>query len=204
VEIDHVLLAARVLAADAKRIAHHLGLESYEGGRHPAWGTANWIVPLGTSYLELIRVVDERKASGSDFGSWVSASSSGTLVGWAVRPGSLEATARRLGLEIGEGSRAGPSGERIEWRTAGITEAVCRPWLPFFIEWRDPAAHPGRTRSPGAVIERVEIEGDRAELDRWLGEHQLPLAASDGTTGLTAIDLRGPRGTATIGRGTSF
>jgi hypothetical protein len=204
VEIDHVLLAARDLAADAERIAHHLSLESYGGGRHPAWGTANWIVPLGTSYLELIRVVDEHEASGSDFGRWVSASSSGTLVGWAVRPDSLEATARRLGLEIGEGSRTGPSGERIEWRTAGIAVAVSRPWLPFFIEWSGPAAHPGATTSPGAVIERVEIEGDRAELDRWLGEHQLPLDVSDGTTGLTAVVLRGPRGTATLGRGTSF
>ena len=45
--IDHVILSVRDLEAEAARLNARYGLVSVEGGRHPAWGTANWIVPLG-------------------------------------------------------------------------------------------------------------------------------------------------------------
>src|SRR5918912_1070991 len=49
--------------ADLDAAAHELearhGLASIEGGRHAGWGTANRIVPLRESYIELITVVDE-------------------------------------------------------------------------------------------------------------------------------------------------
>lgn len=47
--IDHVIYAVGDLEADAARFRDELGLESVVGGRHPGWGTANRIVPLGSS-----------------------------------------------------------------------------------------------------------------------------------------------------------
>ena len=47
------------LAAAAREIEARHGLASIEGGRHPGWGTANRIVPLGSSYLELVAVIDD-------------------------------------------------------------------------------------------------------------------------------------------------
>lgn len=41
--IDHVLLPVRDLALAASEIESRYGLASIEGGRHPAWGTANRI-----------------------------------------------------------------------------------------------------------------------------------------------------------------
>jgi hypothetical protein len=38
------------------------GLASIEGGRHPGWGTANRIIPLGDAYIELVTVVDDEEA----------------------------------------------------------------------------------------------------------------------------------------------
>ena len=38
--LDHLVIAVSDLAAPT-------GYESIEGGRHPGWGTANRIVPLG-------------------------------------------------------------------------------------------------------------------------------------------------------------
>jgi len=62
-ELDHVLLAVADLEAAGREIEAWYGLTSIEGGRHPGWGTANRIVPLGETYLELITVVDESRGS---------------------------------------------------------------------------------------------------------------------------------------------
>ena len=70
-ELDHVLIAVADLEAAGGEIEDSHGLASIEGGRHPSWGTANRIVPLGDSYLELIAVVDAAKAAESAFGRWV-------------------------------------------------------------------------------------------------------------------------------------
>ncbi len=67
-EIDHVLFAVRDLDAAGRDMEMRHGLASIEGGTHPAWGTANRIVPLDDSYLELIAIVDPDKAAESVFG----------------------------------------------------------------------------------------------------------------------------------------
>jgi hypothetical protein len=176
------------------------GLRSVEGGHHPGWGTANRIVPLGDSYLELVAVVDEREAATSRFGSWIAASASptGRIVGWAVRPDDLDATAARHGLRIDAGSRTTPAGERVTWRLAGTDEATSRGWLPFFIEWGDLATFPGTSAAPAAAIRHVEIEGDERELSDWLGDHSLPLVTRAGTRGVTRIVLEGTAGQVVI------
>jgi Glyoxalase-like domain len=55
--IDHVLMAVVDLNAAGERFEVMYGLVSVEGGRHPGWGTANRVVPLGENYLELVAVV---------------------------------------------------------------------------------------------------------------------------------------------------
>jgi Glyoxalase-like domain len=198
--LDHVLFA--VAASDAPRLLERYGLDQYEGGRHRGWGTANWIVPLGDAYVELVAVVDEREARASVFGRWVaeSAQDGGGPIGWAVRPDDLDATAARLGLEIAEGSRTTPAGKRIEWRSAGIDEATSRPWLPFFIEWRESAAFPGATATQAPAVARVELEGDGDELSAWLGSHSLALEVRPGDAGVTAVVLEGASGAVRLAR----
>jgi hypothetical protein len=62
VEIDHVLIAVADLSTAAQEMAKRDGLTSVEGGRRTGWGTANAIVPLGKTYLELVAVVDAAEA----------------------------------------------------------------------------------------------------------------------------------------------
>ena len=62
-ELDHVLIACTDLEAAAREVEARIGLASVEGGRHRDWGTANRIVPLGSSYLELVAVVDAGRRS---------------------------------------------------------------------------------------------------------------------------------------------
>jgi Glyoxalase-like domain len=196
-ELDHVLIAVADLAAAAQKIEVRHGLDSIEGGRHPGWGTANRIVPLGEAYLELVAVIDETEAAQSRFGGWVAAAGP-TLprpLGWAVRTSELDDVARRLDLTVAAGSRAGRSGKLLRWRLAGIERAATEPSLPFFIEWGHGTPLPGRataTHRAGPVqIAELRLDGDADRLAAWLGAHDLPITVRPGRPAVSSIVLTG-------------
>ena len=193
-EIDHVLIAVPDLAAAGREIEARYRLASIEGGHHPAWGTANRIVPLGDSYLELIGVVDPGKAAGHVVGRWVASAVSHTFrpLGWAVRTSHLDEIARRLELPVNAGSRITPSGEELRWRSAGVGQAAIEPCLPFFIEWAPGTLHPGRGGK--ARIVKVVLEGDPDRLAYWLGDHHLPIVMHAGNPAVKAIHISGDSG----------
>ena len=68
-QVDHVLLASGDPTLSSSVLASRGGLDSFAGGRHPGWGTANRIVPLGHAYLELVSILDEDEAPSSRTGS---------------------------------------------------------------------------------------------------------------------------------------
>ena len=199
-ELDHVLVAVTDLAAAARAIEDEHGLRAEEGGRHPGWGTANCIVPLGDAYLELVTAVDAAVAARSSFGRWVTASQSDLLrpLGWAVRTDGLDEVASRLGLTIEAGSRTGREGELVKWRLAGVEEAAAEPALPFFIEWAPGTRLPGRARSAHATgevsIAEVRVSGEPYRVESWLGTHQVAIEIRPGTSAITAVVLRSASG----------
>jgi len=205
VELDHVLIAVADLDAAGTEIESRHGLASVEGGRHPAWGTANRIVPLGDAYLELVAVVDAAKAAESAFGRWVASGVSSAMrpLGWAVRTSQLDDVARRLDLSVHAGSRSTPSGEQLRWRSAGLDQAAAEPALPFFIEWAPQTKLPGQTairhRVGTARIARLAVSADPGRLAHWLGSHQLPIAVNKGRGGLTTIYISSDAGEMSLG-----
>ena len=199
-ELDHVLVAVVDLAEAARVIQDAHGLTATAGGRHPGWGTANRIVPLGDAYLELITVADSTGAARSPFGRWVAASQGGPLrpLGWAVRTRELDGVASRLGLTIEAGSRTGRDGELVRWRLAGVAEAAAEPALPFFIEWAPETQLPGRARALHAAgevgIAEVRVSGDPDHINGWLGSHSVPIEIRPGVSALTAVVIRSASG----------
>ena len=196
--IDHIVFPATDLAVAAAAFKERYGLASIEGGRHPTWGTANRIVPLGDTYVELVAVENHITAAKAAFGRWVATATPGRPLGWAVRTDAIEAVGRRLGLPIVAGSRATSRGELIKWRSAGVDVATREPGLPFFIQWGDGVALPGAAavRHPGgpARIKRVSVTADPSRLDDWLGEHDLPVTVTPGPVGpLTVVITQGDR-----------
>lgn len=189
-ELDHVLIAVTDLESAAHEFGRD-GLASVEGGRHRDWGTANRIVPLGSSYLELVAVVDDAVAAGSSFGRWVGegATDSGRPIGWAVRTSNLDEVAERLGLTVRNGSRKTPSGVELRWRSAGVDEAMAEPCLPFFIEWGEGTRLPGTENPRPATISRLVLEGSPERLAVWLGEHSLPIRVIDGPAEVAVVVL---------------
>jgi hypothetical protein len=189
--IDHVILPVNDLALEAEGFRARYGLASVEGGRHPAWGTANWIVPLGDTYLELVAVVDRESASRSPFGRWIASAIPGRPLGWAVRTNSIDAVAQRLDQPVVPGSRMDPRGALITWRSVGLDVAVREPGLPFFIQWGDGVSLPGAAavRHPGgpATLKLMSVAANHERLAEWLGDHDLPIAVTRpfGTSAIT-------------------
>jgi hypothetical protein len=183
------------LGAAARDFEARHGLASVGGGRHPGWGTANRIVPLGEAYLELVAVVDETEAARSTFGTWVAEAqpSPARPLGWAVRTHTLDDVARRLDLTVSDGSRATRGGQLLRWRLAGVEQAAAEPSLPFFIEWGERTPSPGRTpahHGAGPVeIAQLQLDGDADRLATWLGGHELPITVRPGPPALTGIRL---------------
>jgi hypothetical protein len=193
--IDHVVWGVDDLDRAAAEVQERYGLASVPGGRHPGWGTANRIVPLGDSYLELIAVVDPDEAAADPVGSGYARhirAASGLML-WCLATDGLDAVAARLGLEIQAKSRVLPDGTRISWRSAGLPIALENPSLPFFIEWDlAPELHPGRMEAPHAVtpqgIAAVTVGADPEELAAWLGGATLPLRLG-GPPGVNAVTI---------------
>jgi hypothetical protein len=206
-ELDHVIIAVPDLDAAARELEGRHGLASVEGGRHAGWGTANRIVPLGETYIELITVVDEAEAAGSAVGRWVAggtASDPGRPLGWVARTDRLDEVADRLGLAVSAGSRPGRDGAVLRWRLAGLEEAAAEPGLPFFVEWGEGTPLPGRTEVPhpaGAVgLAALELSGDAGRLSDWLGTEELPVTVVPGPPAITGIVLAGEKGPSSIDR----
>ena len=196
--IDHAVYAVPDLDEAGERWNEEHGLASVPGGRHPGWGTANRIVPLGDTYLELIAVGDPAEAAASWFGRAVGevASRGGGWFTWCAGDDDLEGTARRLGLSVESKSRERPDGSVLRWRSTGLERAVAQPSFPFFIHWDVPAhLHPGRSeakhRERPLGIARVAVGGDTTGLDRWVGGDTsgLPLTTVDSPPGLAAVHV---------------
>jgi hypothetical protein len=173
---DHVVYAVADLDEAAERWREELGLASVPGGRHPGWGTANRLIPLGEDYIELIAVGAAAEAAQSRFGRAVGelGAAGGGWFTWCLGDDDIEATAARLGLEMTSRSRERPDGSVIRWRSCGLDQAIAQRGTPFFIDWQVPTElHPARTpiEHPAAPVRiaEVEVAVDPAALADWMG-----------------------------------
>jgi hypothetical protein len=205
--IDHVIYAVDDLDAAGAALAEREGLASVPGGRHPGWGTANRIVPLGESYLELIAVVDAEEAETSVFGRAVltAVTEERPLVGWVVATDDIEAVARRLELEVERKSRSRPDGSTLSWRLAGMELAMETGAFPFFIEWEGkPEDRPGAAGvehdADPEGIAWVEVSADEERLRDWLGDAEVPLRITEGDPAITRAAIATSGGELVFGR----
>jgi hypothetical protein len=197
--IDHAIYAVGDLDAAGDEIYEREGLASVPGGRHEGWGTANRIVPLGETYLELIAVVDAEEAEESDFGRAVlrAQAEDRPLVGWVVATDDIEAVARRLDLDVESKSRDRGDGSTLSWRLAGMETAMESGVLPFFVEWdRQDEGHPGGAEAVHDAdpkgIAWIEVATDDEErLRDWLGEDfdDAKLRITEGKPALCAVAI---------------
>lgn len=65
ISLDHIIIGVHDLEAAAQQFSHRLGLLPSGGGIHPVGGTANRIIVIGDTYLELIAVYKPEEAQES-------------------------------------------------------------------------------------------------------------------------------------------
>jgi len=186
VRIDHVIYASSDLDGAAARFEAELGLPAAGIGVHAGLGTQNRIVALGGGYLELLAVADPTEAASSELGKALLeriARHGEGLFGWAVAVDDVDPIAARLGTSVSTIAREGFSA-----RLTGLTDALREPFLPFFLS-RDPGVpDPGAAGDAGGLT-WVELAGDAARLERWLGAAQLPVRVVGGTPGVRAVGI---------------
>jgi hypothetical protein len=185
--LDHVILAVGDLDSAAARLLDEHGLDSVSGGRHEGLGTANRIVPLGDTYLELIGVDDRDAATRNPFGRTVLrfAEDGDGPFAWAVATDDIAMRAKRIGAELIAGSRTRPDGTELRWRMAGLEGSMADRSLPFFLQWDGPPdEHPGRTPVEHRVdvngITELEVAGQKTKIRNRLGGEDLPLRVVKG------------------------
>jgi len=206
VPLGQVIFGVRDLDV-ATRHFEMLGFSVVDGGIHPGLGTANRVIPLGNAYLELLGVVDHAQAAANVFGQSLLAriSDGDRLVRWSLRTGRIEAVCDRLGLGSERRKRLRPDGTMLTWQAAGLECSLRDAWLPFFMQWDDPADFPGSL----AVVHPVgrcallwlQISTpDPDRLARWIEGHEdVPLRRGSEAGGIDAVAISTPAGVVIVG-----
>jgi catechol 2,3-dioxygenase-like lactoylglutathione lyase family enzyme len=157
--LDHIIIGVHHLDAAADTFAHKLGLLPSGGGVHPAGGTANRIIVIGDTYLELITVdrpeeaqesIRQRLAKGEGYLNFVLSSNDLEADCQAMRQRGVTVFGPKPGsLRSGDGrSRA--------WMRADIERLDLTQRYPFLIQhdsmgeerrrrlagWSTPPEHP--------------------------------------------------------------
>jgi hypothetical protein len=204
--VDHVTYVVLDGEETAARFRDEHGLSSFAGGYLPHLGARSWSAPLRPpQYVEWLQIDDPSIAARIPTGrralEWVERG--GGLTAWTVLVDDVEAASARVGIPVFEGATTVVSGAVRRWFT--VTRDLD---VPVLIAYDDPdgsrrgrwqAAYEGigHTNMPGGFT-RIEVGNDRAELEAWLGPHDLPLDYVAGPPGVLAVDVETANGTITL------
>lgn len=173
--LDHVSYAVShgELADTIQRLGASLGAGFVDGGKHPAFGTRNFVLPLaGGMYFEVVSALDHPAAERAPFGQAVRlrAENGGGWLGWVVSVDDISTIEKRLGREAVNGHRTRPDGFDLQWKQLGVIGTIEDGQLPFFVEWITPnSEHPSKNAN-GLRISKIEISGDSKVISEYLGE----------------------------------
>lgn len=210
--LDHLSYAAgpEGLASCVQRLGAKLGASFSDGGLHPRFGTRNFILPLaGGTYLEVVEALDHPAVDTAPFGRTVRArtEAGGGFLGWVVAVDDLAPIEARLGRSAVDGHRRRPDGFDLLWKQIGINDLAVDPQRPFFIHWLTDAAHHPSAGHSDVTLTSLDIAGDEASVDQYLGVtvsqpldgiHVNWITPSDEDTGVIAATFQTPGGTVLV------
>jgi hypothetical protein len=173
--LDHVSYAVSPgeLADTIQRLGASLGAGFVDGGKHPSFGTRNFILPLaGGMYLEVVSALDHPAADRAPFGQAVRkrAESGGGWLGWVVAVNDLSPIEKRLGREAVSGHRTRPDGFELQWKQLGVIGTLEDAQLPFFVQWISSKEEHPSANANGLKLSKIEISGDSASISEYLAE----------------------------------
>ena len=209
--LDHLSYACTTseIADVVQRIGGDLGGTFVDGGRHPSFGTRNFILPLaGGAYVEVVSALDHPAALKAPFGQAVHrrAEDGGGWLSWVLAVDDISPVETRLGREAARGRRIRPDGVELCWKQIGILDTMDRPHVPFFVNWdctdteHPSAVHDGES---SISIENIELSGDETSVAELLtgGIDLGDIAISwvdDDDRGVSAVTFNTPSGSVRI------
>lgn len=185
--LDHIIIGVRDLGQATETFSLGLGLEASGGGKHPYGGTANRIIVIGNTYLELITIDQPEEAQQSILNRL--AKGDGYLnfvLGSDNLAADTEAMKRRGVKIIGPISGALQSGDgRVRgWQRADVERPDLTQRYPFLIQhdssgeerrfrlagWSTPPPHPlGASKVLGTTIVVEDLGEARDRFQRIYG-----------------------------------
>ncbi len=169
--LDHIILGCNDLDLGMELVEQNTGVRPAIGGVHPGRGTRNALLSLGERrYLEII-APDPGQQKIVHFPQ-IREMKEPHLIGWAVRPPDIAATAKLLrDNQIAfqgpdDGSRKRPDGRVLNWKTINLADDR-HGILPFFIEWSADSVHPSKDAPKKCQLDYFTVMGvDPAELSQ--------------------------------------
>lgn len=171
-QLDHISYACanNELADVVQRIGGDLGFTFIDGGRHPSFGTRNFVLPLADgAYIEVVSALDHPAALKAPFRQAVQSSvdkNGGGWMSWVVATSDISIVEQTLGRSAAEGHRVRPDGVTLHWRQLGVLDTIAHPQSPFFVQWESPAAHHPSVggSSNGIRVHRIDISCPEQDL----------------------------------------
>lgn len=170
-QLDHISYACAnsELADVVQRIGMDLGFTFVDGGRHPSFGTRNFVLPLADgAYIEVVAPLDHPAALKAPFGRAVQqgVDNGGGWMSWAVSTPDISIVERRLERNAASGHRVRPDGVDLHWRQLGVLDTMTHPQSPFFMFWECPAdQHPSAGGAASGIrVHRIDISGPDKDL----------------------------------------
>lgn len=196
--LDHISYAVSPseFVDTVQRLGSCLGAPLADGGRHPRFGTKNFILPLaGGVYIEVVTWLDHPATDSSPFAKAVRerADDGDGWLGWVIAVDDIAPFESRLGREAVEGHRVRPDGFDLRWKQLGVNGLLADAQLPFFVQWTsDPAQHPSATARGDVSLSAIEIVGDPATVADWIGRDAMHPFDDVDVTWCATDDDRGP------------
>jgi hypothetical protein len=200
--LDHIILGCNDLDRGIDLVKESTGVRATLGGVHPGRGTRNALLSLGERrYLEIL--APDPQQSGATLVKEdrdLRNLTEPRLVGWAVHPPDIVATAKLLRENQiaftgpDDGSRKRPDGGVLNWKTINLADDR-HGLLPFFIEWSAGSVHPSKDAPAHCSLEYFQImSADPDELSSNFKRMGLDLPVQRSDKARLRALISGPKG----------
>jgi hypothetical protein len=167
--LDHLVYATPDLHATVQRLESEIGVRATAGGRHPAWGTMNVLLSLGSRmYLEIIGPDLDQPSPSAGRLFDLDRLARPCLLTWVARAENLQATvatAKAAGIDLGAveaRSRQRLDGSLLHWDMTDPRKGREGGIVPYFINWGT-TAHPAETAAQGCTLKALKAMHPEAE-----------------------------------------
>ena len=197
--LDHIILGCNDLDLGMELVEQNTGVRPAIGGVHPGRGTRNALLSLGERrYLEII-APDPAQQKIVHFPQ-IREMKDPRLIGWAVHPPDIAATAKLLRENQiafsgpDDGSRKRPDGNVLNWKTINLADDR-HGILPFFIEWSADSVHPSKDAPKKCDLDYFTVMAvDPAELSQVFKRIGVDTAVERSDKDRLRAHITGPKG----------